>query len=510
MIPENFDPSTFDPREATEEVCWAALPLVTGSIKAGTLFTLGNFAYQREDYGQASVLADQAADVWKSQGNDSEAGSCRMSSGRALLRSEDYDEAKERFTEASKIFAENGDEAEQSHALLALGEIANIQDETELAVSYFEQAFSLASAIGEQQIMQYALRELGVVKAQQSEHQQAIDFYSQAYQIATDLHSSREAASLKDDIATSLIELEEYESAHHELAIARDLSILMQDDWPTTQRGLMMSLCLRRLNRDDEAIEIAHQVKEIAINGRNPMAAALADAEIGYAMMSSGLYREAFSYLHSARNVLDLTGKTKDAIMVDLAAAQCSVELGDMFDAEMRLNRATSTAMKFNKNQEGEEIDFESPTSVFYQVATLLRAKLALIQTDANDESSIEMQFRDLLSFSTKDVKTYNVETMHSIFATQIQVLTQPIFPKPHSKWATVLEERIQDLLRWDGIASDFVTQGYLYFHLARLQDETTTQNDLLVKAFTYFAITQNSEGSDAIATWLESKPRLD
>ena len=510
MIPENFDPSTFDPREATEEVCWAALPLVTGSIKAGTLFTLGNFAYQREDYGQASVLADQAADVWKSQGNDSEAGSCRMSSGRALLRSEDYDEAKERFTEASKIFAENGDEAEQSHALLALGEIANIQDETELAVSYFEQAFSLASAIGEQQIMQYALRELGVVKAQQGEHQQAIDFYSQAYQIATDLHSSREAASLKDDIATSLIELEEYESAHHELAIARDLSILMQDDWPTTQRGLMMSLCLRRLNRDDEAIEIAHQVKEIAINGRNPMAAALADAEIGYAMMSSGLYREAFSYLHSARNVLDLTGKTKDAIMVDLAAAQCSVELGDMFDAEMRLNRATSTAMKFNKNQEGEEIDFESPTSVFYQVATLLRAKLALIQTDANDESSIEMQFRDLLSFSTKDVKTYNVETMHSIFATQIQVLTQPIFPKPHSKWATVLEERIQDLLRWDGIASDFVTQGDLDFHLARLQDETTTQNDLLVKAFTYFAITQNSEGSDAIATWLESKPRLD
>lgn len=510
MIPENFDPSTFDPREATEEVCWAALPLVTGSIKAGTLFTLGNFAYQREDYGQASVLADQAADVWKSQGNDSEAGSCRMSSGRALLRSEDYDEAKKRFTEASKIFAENGDEAEQSHALLALGEIANIQDETELAVSYFEQAFSLASAIGEQQIMQYALRELGVVKAQQGEHQQAIDFYSQAYQIATDLHSSREAASLKDDIATSLIELEEYESAHHELAIARDLSILMQDDWPTTQRGLMMSLCLRRLNRDDEAIEIAHQVKEIAINGRNPMAAALADAEIGYAMMSSGLYREAFSYLHSARNVLDLTGKTKDAIMVDLAAAQCSVELGDMFDAEMRLNRATSTAMKFNKNQEGEEIDFESPTSVFYQVATLLRAKLALIQTDANDESSIEMQFRDLLSFSTKDVKTYNVETMHSIFATQIQVLTQPMFPKPHSKWATVLEERIQDLLKWDGIASDFVTQGYLYFHLARLQDETTTQNDLLVKAFTYFAITQNSEGSDAIATWLESKPRLD
>ncbi|MFZ9309480.1 MAG: hypothetical protein ACO24W_04780, partial [Candidatus Nanopelagicales bacterium] len=299
-------------------------------------------------------------------------------------------------------------------------------------------------------------------------------------------------------------------SAHHELAIARDLSILMQDDWPTTQRGLMMSLCLRRLNRDDEAIEIAHQVKEIAINGRNPMAAALADAEIGYAMMSSGLYREAFSYLHSARNVLDLTGKTKDAIMVDLAAAQCSVELGDMFDAEMRLNRATSSAIKFNKNQEGEEIDFESPSSIFYQVATLLRAKLALIQADAADESFIEMQFQDLLSFSTKDVKTYNVETMHSIFATQIQVLTQPTFPKPHSKWATVLEERIHDLLKWDGIAADFVTQGYLYFHLARLQDETTTQNDLLVKAFTYFAITQNTEGSDAIATWLESKPRLD
>ncbi len=509
MIPENFDPSTFDPREATEEVCWAALPLVTGSIKAGTLFTLGNFAYQREDYGQASALADQAADVWKSQGNDSEAGSCRMSSGRALMRSEDYEEAKERFTEASKIFAENGDEAEQSHALLALGEIANIQDETVLAVSCFEEAFSLASAIGEQQIMQYALRELGVMKAQQSDHQQAIDFYAQAYQIATDLHSSREAASLKDDIATSLIELEQYESAYHELAIARDLSILMQDDWPTTQRGLMMSLCLRRLDRHDEAIDIAHQVKEIAINGRNPMAAALADAEIGYAMMATGLYREAFGYLHSARNVLDLTGKTRDSIMVDLAAAQCSVELGDMFDAEMRLNRATSAAFKFNKNTDGEEIDFESTTSVFYQVATLIRARLVLMQEHQSDVSEVEKDFRELLAFSTSDVKTYNVETMHSIFATQIQVLTQPLFPEPHTTRAQLLEQRISDMLKWDGIATDFVTQGYLYFHLARLQEDYSIQNDLLVKAYTYFAITQNTEGSDAVAAWIESRPRL-
>lgn len=508
MIPENFDPSTFDPREATEEVCWAALPLVSGSIKAGTLFTLGNFAYQREDYGQASVLADQAADVWQSQGNDSEAGSCRMSSGRALMRSEDYEEAKERFSEASKIFADNGDEAEQSHALLALGEIANIQDEIDLAVSYFDQAFSLASAIGEQQIMQYALRELGAIKAQQSQHQVAIDYYSQAYQIATELHSSREAASLKDDIAASLIELEQYEAAYHELAIARDLSILMQDDWPTTQRGLMMSLCLRRLDRHDEAIDIAHQVKEIAINGRNPMAAALADAEIGYAMMSTGLFREAFTYLHSARNVLDLTGKTRDAIMVDLAAAQCSIELGDMFDAQMRLNRATSAALKFNKSAEGDEIDFDSSTSVFYQVATLIKAKLALMQDPVIDESLIEKQFSEFLRFSRADVKTYNVETMHSIFATQIQLLTQPSFPEPLSPRAVLLEERITDMLKWDAIATDFVTQGFLYFHLARLQQDEAAQNELLVKAFTFFAITHNTEGSEAIAAWLDSKPQ--
>ena len=81
---DEFDAQEFEPSNATEDQCWAAIPLLEGTLKARTLNHLGGLAYEREDFRKASMLADQAAVEWQTLGHDDEAAKCFSNAGSCL------------------------------------------------------------------------------------------------------------------------------------------------------------------------------------------------------------------------------------------------------------------------------------------------------------------------------------------------------------------------------------------------------------------------------------------
>lgn len=116
-----FDPTTFDPEQAPEEVCWEVLPQLTGSIQAMTLFHLGLLAFEREDLLRASTLAEAAADVFRETGIHSMAARALLSAGRSFNALNDLPEAVKRVRQAQTDYLEinNSHQAVKASSFLA-------------------------------------------------------------------------------------------------------------------------------------------------------------------------------------------------------------------------------------------------------------------------------------------------------------------------------------------------------------------------------------------------------
>ena len=66
---KEFDPAEFNPWEASEDVCWFALPQLEGRDRAETLHALGRFAFVRDDFQTAVTLADEAVGILEKLGD---------------------------------------------------------------------------------------------------------------------------------------------------------------------------------------------------------------------------------------------------------------------------------------------------------------------------------------------------------------------------------------------------------------------------------------------------------
>lgn len=104
---ENFDDETFNPFAAPEKLCWQLLPHMTGEMRGNTLLALGHHAYQRNEYGHAAALADQAAEVWREVGEFVMEYQSLSNAAKSYREIGEYSDAIDRYRRALQGLIEN-------------------------------------------------------------------------------------------------------------------------------------------------------------------------------------------------------------------------------------------------------------------------------------------------------------------------------------------------------------------------------------------------------------------
>jgi tetratricopeptide (TPR) repeat protein len=143
-----FDPTTFEPHEAPEEVCWEVLPQLSGSIQAMTLFHLGLLAFDREDLLRASTLAEAAADVFRETGIHSMAARALLSAGRSFNALNDLPEAVKRVQQAHTDFLESNNSHQAVKASSFLASLLVKSGRFEEAVTVVKESLALIEREG--------------------------------------------------------------------------------------------------------------------------------------------------------------------------------------------------------------------------------------------------------------------------------------------------------------------------------------------------------------------------
>ena len=484
---DEFDAQEFEPSNATEDQCWAAIPLLEGTLKARTLNHLGGLAYEREDFRKASMLADQAAVEWQTLGHDDEAAKCLSNAGSCLRSVGDLEQAVPFYMKAAKISSDSGDEEFFALTNVILGSIHNELYEVDKSLEFYLTAMHAAERA--ESVIQTinALEGVGVGYLNIGSPEIAIDFLQKGFNIASQEGKVKAAANFRTMIAACHQTMNRPDLAIDEIKSARELALLMNDYPLACERGNTMSEIYRALGNFELAIEIAHEVKEVATREKFPKVAAEASANIGHALNCLGQYESAYQLLTSAAEIMKMGGDFATAILAEAGAAHSALGMGNIALAQLRLDTCEKTSQKIDLLKCEREFNLNNPHSMLSLVQFQLEIEIQLAAGKGKPFNFGNKNMEELFALESKAVYQENQSVVNAIVSLKPEFIISAGIPELTSPEGELLTKTLVDLIDSRYFEDDPAKLARFHELQARVRNEKAEATENLSLAITYY-----------------------
>jgi tetratricopeptide (TPR) repeat protein len=482
-----FDAQQFDPESSTEDVCWAAIPYLEGSIKANTLNHLGGLAFERNDFVKASFLADQAAAEWKQLGHDEEAAKCYSNAGSCLRNAGEIDQAITFYQNAASIASGSGNEEFYATTNHILGCIHNDLYDREKALEFFLLSMHAAENTDSGWVITNAYEGVGVAYLSLGHPEMALDFFRKGLEKCAEECKIKYAAAFRNLIASCHQMMNRPDLALDEIFAAYELAVLMNDNTLACERGNRLSEIHRELGNFEQAIEIADSVKERALGQRFPKEAAIAIANIGHAMNRLGQHESAYEKLTTAAEVLKMAGDFAEAVVVEADAAHAALGLGNIPLAQLRLDGCDKSAKKINLQECNREHDINNPQSMLSLVKLQLELEVQLASESGKPLSFANPNMDALFELESKAVFLENQSIVNAIVCLKPEFIVAGGIPELTSPEGELLTKALVELIDGKFFADDPAKLARFHELQSLVRKDMREASENLTLAVTYY-----------------------
>jgi signal transduction histidine kinase len=183
------------------------------SLKANSLYMIGNAYYLLGDYPNSMDYYIQALELREELGDSNSIASSYNNIGAVFLHMDDEKSALEYFKKAGDIFSTLGDDAQLFPILNNIGAVYVDTEILDTAILYFTQALEIAERNGDEVNMSIALANLGETTLAMGLYSQSEDFQERAYEISSKLGDKAMMATIRSNLGNLYLKRKEYSLA---------------------------------------------------------------------------------------------------------------------------------------------------------------------------------------------------------------------------------------------------------------------------------------------------------
>ncbi|HEC43574.1 MAG TPA: tetratricopeptide repeat protein [Bacteroides sp.] len=183
------------------------------SLKANSLYMIGNAYYLLGDYPNSMDYYIQALELREELGDSNSIASSYNNIGAVFLHMDDEKSALEYFKKAGDIFIALEDDTQLFPILNNIGAVYVDTDILDTAILYFTQALEIAEQNGDEVNKSIALANLGETTLSMGLYSQSEDFQERAYNISSKLGDKAMMATIRSNLGNLYLKRKEYSLA---------------------------------------------------------------------------------------------------------------------------------------------------------------------------------------------------------------------------------------------------------------------------------------------------------
>jgi non-specific serine/threonine protein kinase len=180
---------------------------------ADTLDLLGELATEEGDYATATMLLDEALEIFRELEDPRGIGDMLMQLGWAYMRMGEYDKVAPRMEEALALFRKIGQLSLVGFTLAGLGELAIRQQQYERATNFLEESLAIREQHGHKWGIGASLGSLGWVALRQRDFQRMRERLGESLAVRMEINDKGGIAWCLEKLAEAKYEQSQYQDA---------------------------------------------------------------------------------------------------------------------------------------------------------------------------------------------------------------------------------------------------------------------------------------------------------